>query len=94
LVSYLIEWTEYKEALIYLEKCDKIAQFYKLRPLEAKLVLLRISLICKKGAPSELQQLEELLLKLHNASKIFTENKVFLKYKDALAESLYLQGII
>jgi hypothetical protein len=47
-ISYLAEWGEFDMASLYIEKCEKIAHSYNLKPLEAKLVLLRTSIIYKK----------------------------------------------
>ena len=82
-------------ANLYIEKCEKIAQSYNLKPLEAKLVLLRTSITYnRKSSTMKIGQLEELLQKIQSASKIFTENKTFGKFKDALAETLYMQAIV
>jgi hypothetical protein len=65
-----------------------------LKPLEAKLILLQTSLTYKRKQDPKLEELEELLPKLQIATKVFTENKTFGKFKDALAETLYMQGLI
>ncbi len=93
-ISYMIEWGEYEMANLYLDKCEKIATSYNLKPLEAKLILLRTSLIYKRKQDIDIEDLEALMQKLQTASKIFSDVKTFEKFKDALAETLYMQSII
>ncbi len=71
-----------------------IAQHFNMKPLEAKLILLQTSLTYKRKQDPKLEELEELLPRLQIAAKVFTENKTFGKFKDALAETLYMQALI
>lgn len=48
MVSFLIECNGLEEASLFLARCESIADFYKLTPLQGKLKLLKCSLEIKK----------------------------------------------
>lgn len=94
MVSYLIECNAQTEAMNTLEKCEKIAEFFELKPLQAKLVLLKMSLSIKTKQMESIPEMEEMIVKLQDANRLFNENQVSGRFKDAVAESFYLQAII
>ena len=93
MVSFLIECNGLEEASLFLARCETIADFYKLIPLQGKLRLLKCSLEIKKrgGEFKSQEEIEENIRSLKEATKIFKDNKAVGRFKDAMAESFYLQ---
>ena len=91
-VANLIQRSQYVEAQIQIENCMALAQHYKLKPLEAKLMLLEITLTLQSKESLSISQCEDILKKLKIVQNLMTEANYLVQYKDAMAEILYLEA--
>jgi hypothetical protein len=69
----LIECNGLEEAALYQERCEKIADYYQLAPLQGKLILLKCSLEYKKkaGQFKTIEEIEGHIRRLEQVTKIF-----------------------
>ena len=91
-VANLIQRSQYVEAQIQIENCLALAQHYKLKALEAKLMLLEITLTLQSKEFLSISQCEEILKKIKIVQNIMSEANYLVQYKDAMAEILYLES--